>query len=252
MEVTAFKTSPAASFRYTIALRDDKLSIRMEGCVSKKQWCKGGMSTNDNTSSSNSMPDASAGDYAKRKISVLKDGILRLELVMTISFFRTSWEAKYVFDLDPVSIERFDMLESKLRDCREELEELRGKLDGVCLHSFATLKATTRTANSIIMWNVTEAIDFIRTEGDGVLTFVQPGVYHIESVINCVPDDNDQKLTLSKNGEVVQSIYCVYANGYWTSEVLDAAVRVEENDEVTVTCVCSVTEPYLSVTLLGS
>ncbi|KAG1704907.1 hypothetical protein DVH05_004935 [Phytophthora capsici] len=56
----------------------------------------------------------------------LKDGILRLELVMSIRFIRSSWDAKYVFDLGPVSVERIDILESKLRDYRDELEKLCG------------------------------------------------------------------------------------------------------------------------------
>ncbi|KAL3661139.1 hypothetical protein V7S43_013749 [Phytophthora oleae] len=53
--VTAFEAPPAPSFRYTIALKDNKLSIWMEDCISKKQWYKGDMGTSDFTSSANSI-----------------------------------------------------------------------------------------------------------------------------------------------------------------------------------------------------
>ncbi|KAG1704908.1 hypothetical protein DVH05_004936 [Phytophthora capsici] len=55
--VTAFEAPPAPSFRYTLALKDGKLSIWMEDCVSKKQWCKGAMKPSDYTSSANAIPD---------------------------------------------------------------------------------------------------------------------------------------------------------------------------------------------------
>ncbi|KAL3661138.1 hypothetical protein V7S43_013750 [Phytophthora oleae] len=163
---------------------------------------------------------------------------------MSIRFIRSSWDAKYVFDLDPVSVERIDILESKLRDYRDELEKLRGP------PSFANLVATTKTTYTVVLWNVVEADGFLRAE-DGVLTIVRPGFYHVASIINCVPSGHNQIVGLLKNGKVVQQVYCAYAGGRCTSAALDAIVRVEMENELTVNCPCDLSgTSYLSVTLL--
>ncbi|KAG3090636.1 hypothetical protein PI125_g17640 [Phytophthora idaei] len=99
----------------------------------EKQWFKDGIAKDNYVSTANTIPEASAADYvecfrdtldsdvvdssdAKRKLNALKGGALRLEMAVTIRVLRSTWVAKYVFDLDSVSVERIDVLESKLRD----------------------------------------------------------------------------------------------------------------------------------------
>ncbi|KAG2775753.1 hypothetical protein Pcac1_g13628 [Phytophthora cactorum] len=139
--VTTFVPPPATSYRYIIEAKNSKMSIWMEDQSSKKQWFKDGMVKDDYVSTANAIPDASAADYvecfrdtldsdlvdssdAMRKLYALKGGALRLELAVTIRVLRSTWVAKYVFDLDSVSVERIDVLESKLRDQQHELEKL--------------------------------------------------------------------------------------------------------------------------------
>ncbi|KAE8999288.1 hypothetical protein PR001_g19102 [Phytophthora rubi] len=139
--VTAFALPLAMSYRYAIELKSSKMSIWMEDRISKKQWYKGGMAKTDYVSDANVIPDATVADYVKcfqdaldsdlgdcsdvqRKLYALDGGALRLEFAVKIRVFRSTWEAKYTFDLHPVSVERIDILESKLRDQQGEIQKL--------------------------------------------------------------------------------------------------------------------------------
>ncbi|CAH0478036.1 unnamed protein product [Peronospora belbahrii] len=143
--VTAFVEPPAKNYRYVIELKSSKMSIWIEDRTSKKQWFKGGMVKTDYVSSANAIADASERDYVKcfqdmldcklddsndvhRKLFPIQGGGVRLELGVAVRVLRATRLVTYTFDLDPVSVERLDILESKLRDQQEELEKLRGEV----------------------------------------------------------------------------------------------------------------------------
>ncbi|KAG7375440.1 hypothetical protein PHYPSEUDO_001190 [Phytophthora pseudosyringae] len=171
---------------------------------------------------------------------------------MSIRFIRSSWVAKFTFDLDPVSVERIDVLESKLRDQQEELERLRGMVDGGDTPLLVKLEATTKTNNSNVNWGKIESDDFIVTGDDGVVKVVHPGLYHVGSIVNCAPGNHNRSVQLLKNGECILWCYCGYANGNCASTALDTIVRVENNDELTISCDCNVSgTSYLTLAKLA-
>ncbi|KAG6949196.1 hypothetical protein JG687_00015028, partial [Phytophthora cactorum] len=142
------------------------------------------MVKDDYVSTANAIPDASAADYvecfrdtldsdlvdssdAMRKLYALKGGALRLELAVTIRVLRSTWVAKYVFDLDSVSVERIDVLESKLRDQQHELEKLRGELKTGDAFPFIKLAVFTKHGSSILCWEPVPSGEFMSTRLDG-------------------------------------------------------------------------------------
>ncbi|KAG7389155.1 hypothetical protein PHYPSEUDO_010957 [Phytophthora pseudosyringae] len=139
---TFFASSTSSTYRYSLSLKNGKLRIWLEDCESKKQWCTTELNIEDYVDSSNVIPDAIVSDYvecfrelldtAKDDLSNIpssfqrhQDGGFRLELAVKIQVLRKSRIATYTFDLETISVERIDVLESKLRDLQDEVEVLR-------------------------------------------------------------------------------------------------------------------------------
>ncbi|EGZ06168.1 hypothetical protein PHYSODRAFT_531212, partial [Phytophthora sojae] len=111
--VTAFGTDSAATYRYSIALKDSKMNFSVEDRSSKKQWFKGGLEVTDYVTADNVITGATAADYfqcfkealscapgddgkdSQRKLRILESGDLELEFVLTLRVLRSTWEAKY-------------------------------------------------------------------------------------------------------------------------------------------------------------
>lgn len=69
--------------------------------------------------------------------------------------------AEYAFVLDPVSVERNDVLESKLRDQQDELKRLREDFDAGQVVSYIQLEATSsKSTTSNLLWSDTESDNF--------------------------------------------------------------------------------------------
>ncbi|KAE9303134.1 hypothetical protein PF008_g22300 [Phytophthora fragariae] len=90
----------------------------------------------------NAIPDATSADYLECFREVLnsahddvssiassfqqhKDDAFRLEIAVSIQVIRKSRVMVYTFDLAPISVERIDVLEAKVKDLHEEVEALR-------------------------------------------------------------------------------------------------------------------------------
>ncbi|KAL3661114.1 hypothetical protein V7S43_013723 [Phytophthora oleae] len=201
--VTTFHPPHSTSYRYMLQLQDDKLSSWIEDKISKKQWSKGGMAKDGYITPANSITDASALDYAKffqdaldrgpnkcgdvqRTVEILQDGALRLSFAVQFSFLRSMRVAKYTFELIPVSVERIDVLESKLRDQQEELERLRKEVSAGHALPFARLETSTKNANTRkLLWKAVESDFFHVVEGE--VSIRQPGVYSVAAVMNNSP-----------------------------------------------------------------
>ncbi|KAE8912965.1 hypothetical protein PF003_g3188 [Phytophthora fragariae] len=165
------------------------------------------MAKTDYVSDANAIPDATVADYVKgfqdtldsdlsdstgiaevqRKLHALDGGALRLEFAVKIRVLRSTWEAKYTFDLDSVSVERIDILGSKLRDQQEELEKLRGEIRDDSLPSFAHLQTSRKTSNSTVNWEAISSVDFVSTGIDGVVKAQRGGSYIILVTVTPVP-----------------------------------------------------------------
>ncbi|KAG6594075.1 tumor necrosis factor-like domain [Phytophthora cinnamomi] len=266
--VTAFAPPPATSYRYVIELKSSKLSIWIEDRTSKKQWYKSDMAKTDYVSAANAIPDATVTDYLKcfhdtldsdlnessdvqRKLSAQTVGALRLELVVTIRVLRATWLAKYTFDLDPVSVERIDILESKLRDQQDELEKLRGEIRGGFSTLFVHSKASQKAENSTLKWEKITSTAIVATGLDGVVKAQRGGTYIIFVNVSSKPGTNTP-VHLLKNKSCVQVAYPGYASGYINSVSLNAIEQLEMNDELTVTCPSTMADTsYLSIARMG-
>ncbi|CAI5703761.1 unnamed protein product [Peronospora effusa] len=301
--VTVFTPPPSTSYRYVIDLKDNKLKIWMEDCSSKKQWCKGDMLKEDYVTSANTIPNASPADYVKcfydcfdcnlntscpvqRTLTKLMGDKVNLELTLTIPFLRSTWVAKYSFELDPVEMDRINVMESTIRDQYDELQRLRSELYAVKAVPFIKLAADCMDQNKQFRWNKVDCAEFVVDNENGVIKARTQGVYSIRGVINCAPSnysqyilsqcprhpsnrpkaikstdwwgqlcicdknlrDSHESIMILKNGECIQRSYCGYTAGKCVSTPLDCVALVKEGDALTITCDCdSVSMSYLSI-----
>ncbi|UIZ21886.1 hypothetical protein KXD40_008919 [Peronospora effusa] len=309
--VTVFTPPPSTSYRYVIDLKDNKLKIWMEDCSSKKQCsetnvnmsafvrrCKGDMLKEDYVTSANTIPNASPADYVKcfydcfdcnlntscpvqRTLTKLMGDKVNLELTLTIPFLRSTWVAKYSFELDPVEMDRINVMKSTIRDQYDELQRLRSELYAVKAVPFIKLAADCMDQNKQFRWNKVDCAEFVVDNENGVIKARTQGVYSIRGVINCAPSnysqyilsqcprhrvtgrrrsnlqiggvnfnlrDSHESIMILKNGECIQRSYCGYTAGKCVSTPLDCVALVKEGDALTITCDCdSVSMSYLSI-----
>ncbi|CEG49153.1 uncharacterized protein PHALS_06932 [Plasmopara halstedii] len=206
-------------------LKSAKLSIRLEDRKTKKQWFKGGMVITDYVSAANAIPTAHVADYvkcfqealdsdiaetndAKRSLVALALGSFRLELDLTIHVFRSTWKAKYTFDIDPVSVNQIDLLESNLRDQQDEIEKLKIGENP----SYIKLTTTTKQSNSILCWNHAHSTEFESNGLDGAIKIRRKGVYIIRAIVNAVSGAN-LRIQLMKNKSFIQAVTTGYYSG---------------------------------------
>ncbi|KAF4034800.1 hypothetical protein GN244_ATG13255 [Phytophthora infestans] len=169
-----------------------------------------------------------------------------------IRVLRSTWVAKYEFDLDPVSVERIDVLESKLRDQQEELEKLRGKLKKGKTLLFIKLTATTKNGSSILCWQNVQSDDFVSTGMDGIVKVRRRGVYSVGVIVNAVPGAS-QNVQLLKNGTLLQAVDPGYSQGYNSSAALNTIEHLEEDDELSISCLCNLSATsYLTIAKMGA
>ncbi|KAF1791918.1 hypothetical protein GQ600_9905 [Phytophthora cactorum] len=200
------------------------MSIWMEDRKNKTQWYRGGVPKADVISSGNEIPNASATDYAKdlldcdlktskcahRRLKIFDDGTIRLDLAIEIDFLRTSWVAKFAFELNPVSVEQIDVLESKLRDQQDALERLEKEVKLLRADQepiFIQLKASRKhETTSNLCWDKQESVSFIVNNGSGEIKITRSGVYSIHGTLICYPIDDDGRMMLLKNKECILTV----------------------------------------------
>jgi hypothetical protein len=181
-------------------------------------------------------------DEAQRELTPLKGGKLHLELSLKIRLLRSSRTIKYSFELQPVAVERIDILESKLKDQQEELDRLRAKVDtGANVFVFVESDAWV---SSMLQWKEVNSENFVLSEDKTSIVVLKAGLYAIGVVVNHLPiaKSGSGSVVLQKNGVAVQSAiagsaYCQnrYAS-HQTSSSLMATVQVEKDSQLSVNC----------------
>ncbi|KAE8995502.1 hypothetical protein PR001_g19101 [Phytophthora rubi] len=265
---TTFSASVASSFRYAIEIKDEKLSVWMEDCSSKKQWYTGEKEKATYITAINSIMAASSTDYVElfrdaldsdlnssgqmqRKLTTLNGGSIRLELALPVRALRSVWLAEYKFDLEPVSVERIDILESKLRDQEEKLEKLQIHGTSGQNAAFVQLVASKKDDKSRLRWNKFESDDFSVNGNDGVVKVLQPGIYTIGGIVTSAPEKGCS-VQLTKNGISLQVACSGFTKGSPWSTPLYSVTRLEKNDKLMVTCSSKPSSiSYLSVVRLS-
>ncbi|KAK1937079.1 hypothetical protein P3T76_009857 [Phytophthora citrophthora] len=234
----------------------------MKDRTSKKLWYKGGMAKSDYVTLSNSITDASSLDYLKCFQDALnceldgdvqrslvfsrwdhcffQDGTLHLSFAVEFRLLRSTRVAKYTFELDPVSVERINILESKLRGQWDELERLRAL-------PFAQFEASIKDARTRkLLWSAVGSNFFPVTGGNVLIR--RPGVYSVTALVNnfcCNHDWGD----LLKNVYVQKAAY-FYADNRCRS--VNSVMELVEGDTVSVACGGTVQDTcYLVIAQLG-
>lgn len=87
-------------------------------------------------------------EESQRKLSTLKGGKLQLDMSIKLRLLQSARDVKYIFKLEPVAVERIDILESKLKDQQEQLEKLRAGGDSTRLFCTQKVKCGYRPSCS--------------------------------------------------------------------------------------------------------
>ncbi|KAG9414495.1 hypothetical protein AC1031_007902 [Aphanomyces cochlioides] len=187
------------SFRAQISVSDDGLPIRiwLESKQSKGQWeCvvkdikehlpNGATYVLPNSVVISSLLHGlSLQDKDKKKevdvvgcnVSLRESKKGRMEMGLTLTAFG-SLEACYLFHLVPLSVEKVDILEAKIRDLEEVSE---GKPSTPMYLSLSSTKPMN--ANQFVVWDKTEATNGLPCELTGDKTEIkirQAGLYHVQ------------------------------------------------------------------------
>ena len=161
----------------------------------------------------------------QRRFDVLSGDARQLVICVEVRIFRSLRVAKFTFVLNPVSVERIDVLESKLRDLQEELERLQRRFgDGHIQLEASTKDASTRK----LLWSASDSDSFIVDQQTGVVSIHRPGVYSITAVVSCT---SNTRVNVLKNQE------CIYtgSQSQYTSPVTASTIaRFDANDSLAI------------------
>ncbi|EGZ06262.1 hypothetical protein PHYSODRAFT_566045 [Phytophthora sojae] len=259
---TIFAPPPAPTYRYAISLKHDRLRIWLEDCDSKKQWSTSELGIEAYVDPTNAIPDATASDYLEcfREVmnsagegvgkiastfSRVKGDTFRLEIAVAIQVLRKSRVMSYAFVLEPISVERIDVLESRMRDMQGEMDKLRleGDTKSATLQTeirneqetvvFAQSVGTSRVGD-IIRWNSSSPTSVFGD--DGSIRMPLPGLYQILTVVNHQANRPAEAIQLMKGSACIQVACSGYAQGNLCSTSLMCVTRIDKNDQLTVKC----------------
>ncbi|KAL4146614.1 hypothetical protein PRNP1_012478 [Phytophthora ramorum] len=240
---TTFKLPPSQTYHYLLSLKSGKLRISLEDCDSKKKWCTNELELENYVNSSNSIPDASASDYIEcfhellvkpldrttktpRSLQNTKGDRLILEIYVNVQVLMKYRTATFTFDLGPVSVERIDILESKVQDLQREVKCLHAETasksaaDQAMQKMISDLRAEmnslreARSPGGTILARATsqlglEGVVLWRCEGlkvtDGVIRDLKPGVYQVNATVGFESCQSSTHLQLVKGTQLVCS-----------------------------------------------
>ncbi|KAG6959347.1 hypothetical protein JG687_00008850, partial [Phytophthora cactorum] len=215
----------------------------------------------------------------------------QLQLAVKVQVLQKSRVATYTFHLEPLSVERIDVLESKLRDLQDEVAILRSKgteasslqnstiqkleegmkkvlkdaagRDIVILQLKEEVKAihlaqessTTKTQGDLICWRNSGfvfGLNPIVTSLDGIVRVESTGTYQVAVVVNHQAAGHNMSLQMMKGSDCIQSAYCGYAQGHLGSTTLTCTAHLDKNEQLAVKCPASLVETsYLTLIRLG-
>ncbi|KAG1688095.1 hypothetical protein DVH05_004411 [Phytophthora capsici] len=279
--VTTFAFPPAQSYRYCISLESGNLRISLEDCESRKQWCTRELSLKDYIDSSNSIPNAGPSDYIECFHSLLTEPIedtssipralknckgdqIQLDIRVKMQALMKSRVVTYSFKLEPVSVERIDVLELKIRDLHDEVKAVRAAATAKDSEMQKTI-ADLRTEMNVFREAVKTPKQFLaratsqvgvegaivwRCEGlkvvDGAICDLNPGIYQ---VVIAVDFDSNRHPTshirLSKGTKVV----CNSSGSLQVS--MTSITHIHKGDNLLVQTDGTVSSGYMTLTQIA-
>ena len=160
------------------------------------------------------------------------------EAVLTLTMsMRGIWKPKFVFSLLPVGLDKIDILEAKLRDAQEEIQQLR---EGSKVTFFSVSSATACPTGQAVVWNGTSpremcATHFCLSEDDKIVTILKEGVYQLN--IRLSGSNNASFYFEVKFNGVTISRYrnSTQQNSYDCGNI-NSILRLKEGDKLHVEC----------------
>ncbi|KAE9187896.1 hypothetical protein PF004_g22657, partial [Phytophthora fragariae] len=146
-------------------------------------------------------------DESQRKLLTLKGGKLQLEMSIKLRLLQSARDVSYVFTLEPVAVERIDILESKLKNQREELEKLRANRDNAT-RIFLYAESKTWLSSSKLLWDPLNSDYFALTADKTSITVLHPGVYAVGVLVNHLPAQTNNGGTLAAEKWSSSSVRC--------------------------------------------
>ncbi|KAE8972215.1 hypothetical protein PF005_g24673 [Phytophthora fragariae] len=220
------------------------------------------MPKDDYVTTANAFVDATSADYAslfkqsldcsldgtgdvQRKLTCLPDDALRLEFRNTIRLLNSARSIRYAFDLQPVAVDRIQILEAKMRDHQEALDQFGAHLDTRSRYPPVHLyvESDVKQTESKLKWKPLDNGNFVVVEKERTAIIAHvPGLYALAVVVNHVPrSQNDGAISLCVNGAKIQRAALGVARGIaggtrQTSTSLMCLARVGEEAQITVVC----------------
>ncbi|KAK1942562.1 hypothetical protein P3T76_006061 [Phytophthora citrophthora] len=199
----------------------------------------------------------------KRTLLPQNGGKMKLDLSLKIRLLLFARNIHYIFELNPIAVERIDILESKMKDLQEEVQ--RGNKSSVGTTAFLFVDSEVMT-DSKLQWKETTANSFAFNEDNTSIKILVPGVYAIGLVVNhtLVANASQGKISLLVNDETIQTTATsssYYSSGVWkytshpTSSSLMCVISVGKEAKLSVVCTNTSTisnmPSYLTVARIG-
>lgn len=128
---------------------------------------------------------------------------------MKIRVFRSAWNAKYAFRLEPLSLDRVGILEAKLRDVQEELEQTKQSLAEEkakkVIHLSAASKNVPKLKGSSLEWIIDNEFFTLANEENSIC-FLVAGWYVISLKVFLAPQLATSCVQLQRNAERIARI----------------------------------------------
>ncbi|KAE8905665.1 hypothetical protein PF005_g654 [Phytophthora fragariae] len=173
----------------------------------------------------------------RRNLTPLEGDALRLELTVKIRIFRSAWNAKYIFRLEPVSLDRIDILEAKLRDVQEELEETKKSLAEEkvkkVIHLSATSENVAKLKGTSLVW-IAESDYFTLAKEESSICFLVAGWYIISLKVYLAPQTVGCSVELHQNDGRIASDTVPLCNKQASSASITYSGYFEMEDELSV------------------
>ncbi|KAE9306867.1 hypothetical protein PR003_g21143 [Phytophthora rubi] len=135
-------SAPTCRYRYRLTIQSGQLRIWLEDVDSKKQWCTSRLNLENYVDLTNVLPNAKATDYVNIFHKLMntagdlvdsslvsferhKRQMFQLQLTVKVNVMQQYCLATYKFEMEPISLERIDVLESRMRDLEKEVRDLR-------------------------------------------------------------------------------------------------------------------------------
>ncbi|KAF4045611.1 hypothetical protein GN244_ATG02061 [Phytophthora infestans] len=201
---------------------------------------------------------------AERKLTPQNGGTLQLELMLKIRLLRSARKICYTFKLQPLSVERIDILESKLKDQQEELLKMRAKVDAesnvfLCAESEALVEEK-------LQWKDLSSDFFCLDDIKTSITVLVPGTYILGVLMSHTPLDNDSaSIVVEMNNVQIQSAktgvfgrfngYGGYVS-YQANTSLMCISQIDKSAQISVVCSNTTFTPktsaYLTAVRIGA